>query len=319
MLKSIRKIKFLKESVGLLVAISSLLITFKSCQPPQPPIGKAIIGRVFSKWDQKPVKNAEVMVIPLNGGENKIIGPFSTDSYGKFSIDIKDDAVMYKMIVMDKNHEEYTLNSFSPKEIREVPLEPHSTKRGFPTPPVTGTDLAGKKAVFEFHSLTNNYGWRLGSSDEIESIILSNHLIKAQSFLQQKLSEVNTQERIKQSKDLIAVGVASCEGIKAEEEDRAEKRAKVIQTTLADVSTVHDIHILLLGQYQTKDCKAAKNTIKQRQLIVIYVIEKENGVSIKEALDNARIQLKQYLRNEVDSPLGILLLKDYSLNDFRTN
>jgi hypothetical protein len=311
----LNKIKYLKESIGCLTAVILFILALKGCKT-DPPL---ITGRVISKWDEKPVKNAEVMVMSINEGEGKTFGPVATDSYGKFAIEIKDSTVRYKMVVIDKNHEEYTLNSFSPKEIREVQLKPNSTKKGFPTPPVTGTDLAGKKAVFEFHSLTTNHGWRLGSNEEIESQISPNQKIKVQSFLQERLSNLNVKERIRQSKDLIAVGVASCEGSKTEEEERAEKRARVIQTTLADTSTAHNVYLLLLGQYQSKGCEIDKNTIKQRQLIVIYVIDKENGVSMKEALSNAREQLIKYLKNESDSPLGILLLKNYSLNELRIN
>jgi hypothetical protein len=40
---------------------------------------------------------------------------------------------------------------------------------------------------------------------------------------------------------------------------------------------------------------------------------------MKEALDNAREQLTEYLKNRSDSPLGVLRLKSYSLDELRAN
>jgi hypothetical protein len=316
-LDKVKKIKYIREVFALLTALLLFLVAIRSCKVETKII---ITGRVVSKLNEKPIKNAEVIIASTGGNDNKTFGPILTDSYGKFSIEVADGSVSHNMVVKDKDYKEYTLNSFSPKEVREVQLEPNFFKSPeFPTPPVPGEDSTGKKAMFKFHSLITNHAWRLGSSDELESLTSPYTTIKAQSLLEQKLSESNTQERIKQSKELIAVGVASCEGEKTQEENRAEERARVIQKTLTDASTVHKISLLLLGQYQKKDCDKSKNTIKQRQLIVIYVISKDEGILMKEALDNAREQLTEYLKNKSDSPLGVLRLKSYSLDELRAN
>jgi hypothetical protein len=311
-----KKVIYTREVIALLTALFTFLVVVKSCKIDTK---ITIIGRVISKLDGKPIKNAEVIITSVNGSENRSFGPKLTDSHGKFSIEVIDNSGSYNMVVSDKDYKEYTLDSFSPKEVREVPLEPNFLiHREYPTPPITGTDLTGKKATFRFHSLTTNHAWRLNSSEEVENLTSPYTIAQAQSLLKQKLSEPNIQERIKQSKELIAVGVASCEGEKTREENRAEERARVIQNALNDASTVHKIYLLLLGQYQAKDCNS-ETTFKQRQLIVIYVISEDEGVSMKDALNSARKQLLEYLKDKSDSPLGILRLNNYSLDELRVN
>jgi hypothetical protein len=315
--KSTSIINLLAAIATFLAAAIPLLLVLKSCGGDPPPPPPPITGKVISKWDNKPVEKAEVLVTPLSGDNKEPIGPFSTDSYGRFSIPIKNGKVKYRIDVTAKYHKPYDVSSFEPQETRDVQLVPESMVPGEPTPPIIGVDPeTQKKATFQFHLITTDHAWKYGSTDKLEDLAVKDKFVDAKIFLDKKIAESNTQEKIKQSKELIAVGVASCEGNRNEEESRADKRARFIRQTLTPV-TSQDIHLLILGQY--KYCKPQDDTIKQRQLIVIYVIEEDEGVGLKQALASATKQLKAHLDKPSESPLGVMSSGDYSLYELRLN
>ncbi|PZO40863.1 MAG: hypothetical protein DCF19_11180 [Pseudanabaena frigida] len=198
---------------------------------------------------------------------------------------------------------------------------------------IEGKDENGNKATFEFYTLfgvNNDYGWEFGSWERIQDGI-KNQSIDAEKFLFSKLNQAGMKQRIENSSDIISVGVASCEGSQREEERRAENRAKIIRRSVESIAntTRGELSLLLLGQYDDNSCsaKSPNDTLPQRSIIIIGVVQKDQNVNLKQAVRSAmgNVSRNKNLKRELDklfrdpsrSPLGSLKLGKYSLFDLR--
>jgi hypothetical protein len=199
---------------------------------------------------------------------------------------------------------------------------PLRKKNRIPEPdPVIGIDSSGRKATFKFTSLLTKYTWAYGKSNELaEQIDSGERLVNAESTIQEELSHLTFKQDIENSKTIIAVGLASCEGSIESEKKRAETRARVIKNTLEKLTYKPDgdILVLTLGQYRDKNCSSNRSfTAIQRRLLIIRVTKQDPEVNLDQAVDNAfsiqEIQkwLLQYLASST-SPLKTLDIKNYS-------
>jgi predicted lactoylglutathione lyase len=196
-------------------------------------------------------------------------------------------------------------------------------------PSIHGRDLDGRRATFEFYTLigvNHNYGWKFNSSEMIQDNIKFQS-IEAEKFLATKFSQAGIKQRLENAKDVISVGVASCEGFQRIEERRAEIRAKIIRRALeqTNINIKGELPLLMLGQYKDENCPkgSPQDTLEQRSIILIGVTNKEPGVNLDQSLRNAmnniekntelKKDLENYLNSSNTSPLGSLLLKKYSL------
>jgi len=201
------------------------------------------------------------------------------------------------------------------------------------TPPVKGKDDSGNEATFEFYTLigvNHDYGWEFGSWETIQDG-LNKLSMNANKFLDLKLNQRGMKYRIENASDIISVGVASCEGYKQTEEARAEKRAKVIRRSVEPIAKTikGNLYLLLLGQYSDESCpaKSPEETLVQRSVIIIGVVQKDQNVNLKQAVRSAMSNLvrDQKIKQSVEklfqdpsrSPLGVLKPDKYTLFDLK--
>lgn len=152
--------------------------------------------------------------------------------------------------------------------------------------PVDGVDSRGRMASFDFIVLTSELTWVKASADHVE------HRGEVVPDLESASRVINADiaKILQRSKDLIAIGLASSEGERPQEEERAGKRALTIAgwfNGLGDPAT--PIWSLNLGQYDRSSCKSQEdaNTSFERPLLFAGVRARDEGVNLQEALANA--------------------------------
>jgi hypothetical protein len=151
--------------------------------------------------------------------------------------------------------------------------------------PIEGTDAAGRRALFDVVVLTKNYGWVLGSTEELArgEQKLGPEDIETEILAPQLRSGLNT------ARELIAVGVASQEGAVETETHRAGLRAKrTAEWVRGAVDPKIPMWTLNLGRYlePCADCEDA-DTSWQRPFVVIAVKQADQGTDIGQALHSA--------------------------------
>lgn len=179
------------------------------------------------------------------------------------------------------------------------------------TPPPTGVINVGPEHVqlgffdedkkgsvtFEAFVLTQNFRWKYASEGEVTYpsaqpvqdivIYLKNHL----SFL------------LKDAQDVISIGMASCEGDRPGEEERAGKRAEQLKTWIQQArpdDKPRNYYVVNLGQYKKHDCRAGRQpgedeTSDQRRIVILYVTK---TINIRDRKDLADRILRQLRANE---------------------
>lgn len=154
---------------------------------------------------------------------------------------------------------------------------PIQIDRGLDLFEITGADSTGARAAFDIILISEGVTWPKGSDQ----------LSRRESGLSGRDLLELLRARLDGATDIIAVGTASSEGSRTEEEYRALNRGAKLAGMAADVVR-HEVRlwVLNLGQH-TKPCFncAAHETRHQRPVILIGVIAKEhNDVNIGEAL-----------------------------------
>jgi eukaryotic-like serine/threonine-protein kinase len=168
----------------------------------------------------------------------------------------------------------------------------------FPFEP--GQDKNGKSAEFNMAVLSQEYRWQPGSSEAV------NFGNDAKSIPIKDLKPVMEAKGIIKIMDnpnqIIAVGMASCEGPQPAEELRAYERAKNVQNSLGKtIFAVKDYQLLNLGQFRRDTCsRNAKDNSFQRTMILMGIRKESPGVLLSEAL-HARL---------------MKMSKDFKLNDY---
>ncbi len=152
--------------------------------------------------------------------------------------------------------------------------------------PISGTDKAGKHAAFDVAVLPKDLTWVRGSTGELTE---QGQPIPA-ADIASRVFKPELREGLGRSKAVVAVGVASQEGERAAETDRAGQRAKTAAGWLTNVVAPEvPIWALNLGQY-TGECQAASeatDTGWQRPLIIVGIRERDEGVNLSEAFADA--------------------------------
>lgn len=185
------------------------------------------------------------------------------------------------------------------------------TRMSTPTPPEVATDVivrnakdaAGRRASFRVLLFTDEFRWRLSSYDELES---ENG---APSFTPEMKAVLN------RAKEIIAVGASSEEIVpglspdagRKREEARAGRRAEKIATWVRSALT-SPIAVRKLNVGHHMPTKSFKETSDQRRVVIILVLEREDGTNVDEAL-RAAMALES-----INAPIFEALLTRYSLS-----
>jgi hypothetical protein len=185
------------------------------------------------------------------------------------------------------------------------------TRMTTPTPREVATDVIvrnakdakGRRASFRVLLFTDEFRWRLSSYDELESAN------GEPSFTPEMKAVLN------RAKEIIAVGASSEEivpGLSPEagrkrEEARAGRRAEKIATWVRGALT-SPIAVRKLNVGHHLPTKSFKETSDQRRVVIILVLEREDGTNVDEAL-RAAMALES-----INAPIFEALLTRYSLS-----
>ena len=152
--------------------------------------------------------------------------------------------------------------------------------------PIEGKDLAQKRAAFDVAVLPSNLAWARKSSTEL----VQGSTAIAEGEAAARIFSAELRDGLSRSTEVIAVGLASQEGQRAEEAERARRRAASAAGWLATaVGGNVPIWTLNLGQFRGT-CKAtteAADTGWQRPVIIVGVRSQETGVNLTEAFADA--------------------------------
>lgn len=150
---------------------------------------------------------------------------------------------------------------------------------------VDGKDSSNKGAAFDFIILTEAYTWVKGSSDQV----VSNGQPVPNEEVAQRVINPQLRASLEKATDMIAVGVASSEGDRGQEEARADRRSQTVVNWLATLGNQNaGVWRINLGQYN-KSCESQRDadTSFQRPLIMVGVRSRDEGTNLQEALASA--------------------------------
>lgn len=152
--------------------------------------------------------------------------------------------------------------------------------------PIEGEDAAGRKARFDVAILPKDLTWVRKSSTELaqgEAAIPEADIVT-------RVFTPELRDGLGASKDVIAVGLASQEGQREEETERAANRSKSAAKWLTQAMKPETgIWLLNLGQFQA-GCKAtaeASDTSWQRPVIIVGIRSQDGSVNLTEAFADA--------------------------------
>lgn len=170
----------------------------------------------------------------------------------------------------------------------EAPVKKHAEKQKVENAyffRIDGKDSQGQPAAFDFIMLTNEFTWVKGSTSQL---ISGDKVIPEAEAAHRVLSQ-QVRDSLASASDLIAVGLASQEGERTQEEARALDRAKTVSRWMSKVSKPEmALWTLTLGQYD-KACKEQEDSDSsfERPVIFAGVRSKADGVNLQEALGDA--------------------------------
>jgi eukaryotic-like serine/threonine-protein kinase len=145
-------------------------------------------------------------------------------------------------------------------------------------------DSNGKSAEFNMAILSESYRWHKTSSDMVT--LGNNSPPKLVKNLRDDLEKIGITKIMDNPNQIIAIGMASCEGDTLQEEMRALDRAKTIRNDLSKVIfNVADYPILNLGQYKKDNCSTKiEDNAFQRSMIIVGIRRQSPGLVMNEAL-----------------------------------
>ena len=150
---------------------------------------------------------------------------------------------------------------------------------------IDGKDGQGQPATFDFIMLTNEFTWAKGSTSQV----ISGERVIPEAEVAHRVLTREVRDSLESASDLIAVGLASQEGERTQEEARALERAKTVSRWMAKVSKPEmALWTLTLGQYD-KACKEQEDSDSsfERPIIFAGVRSRADGVNLQEALADA--------------------------------
>ncbi len=151
---------------------------------------------------------------------------------------------------------------------------------------IDGKDQQSRNASFDFIVLGDEYSWVKGSTSEI---LAKNGQTVPDAEVPDRVFAPSIRQSLSRATDLIAVGLASQEGERAQEEDRANARSNTVAGWMQRIGNPQiPLWVMTLGQYN-RGCKTQEDadTSFERPLILVGVRSKANGTNLQEALADA--------------------------------
>ncbi len=153
--------------------------------------------------------------------------------------------------------------------------------------PIEGKDSAGKHAAFNVAVLPKDLNWVSKSSMQLSQ----NGETIPDDQLNARLFSPELRDGLSQSKQVLAIGLASQEGQVEEETARAGNRAQTAAKWLSEVVPPETaVWMLNLGQFKKSGCPAQTETTDtswQRPVILVGVKSQDEGVDLVQAFADA--------------------------------
>lgn len=173
-----------------------------------------------------------------------------------------------------------------------------------------GTDDTGTHSVgVRINILSQEYRWQYGQVGELVEFGGQTESVRPH------LSSLD----VSQSKAIVCLGAASVEGGRTEQKDLALARAKKLKDLVGEQLTPQaSILTLNLGRakYGEVDLKDPLKNASQRRVIVVEVIDMDEGVNLKQALFNALLQARN---SDTPVPFDVRDYFDFDLDPPRIN
>jgi hypothetical protein len=180
-----------------------------------------------------------------------------------------------------------------------------------PTPPevqrdliVRGaTDVSGHQASFRILLFTDEFRWRIGSSDTLENGVSHPAFTPEMKTVLNDALEIIC---VGASSEEIQPGMTLATG-RAREERRAGRRAEQISLWVRSALTKPIPTRKLNAGHHLPTIGAAADTAAQRKVVIILVLDHDSDTNVDEALRSAM------MRESVRAPIFETLLTQYSL------
>ena len=180
-----------------------------------------------------------------------------------------------------------------------------------PTPPEVSTDVivrnvkdnAGRRASFRVLLFTDEFRWRLSSYDALESDNGEPTFTPEMKAVLNRAKEIIA---VGASSEEIVPGLAADEGRKREEARAGRRAEKIAMWIRSALTTPIPVRKLNVGHHMPT--KGSKETSDQRRVVIILVLEREDGTNVDEALRSAMAL------ESINAPIFEALLTRYSLS-----
>jgi hypothetical protein len=166
-------------------------------------------------------------------------------------------------------------------------------------------DAQGRRASFRVLLFTDEFRWRMSSYESLES------------RLEEPAFTPEMKAVLDRAREIIVVGASSEEIVpglsldagRKREELRAGKRAERIAMWVRQaLSKPIPVRKLNVGHHMPTEKEKSNDTSDQRRVVIILVLERENGTNVDEALRSAMAL------ESVNAPVFEALLTRYSLS-----
>lgn len=187
-----------------------------------------------------------------------------------------------------------------------APQEPPGSEPPVEVTDAEGSDSQGRDASFRILVFSRDFAWVYESDREVEYQGVLDDITP-------HLRSPGLQENFRNAKALIAVGAASQEGTKAEEEKRARRRAERLQRWVKEnVAGSQRLHTLSVGRFIGPATKLASTaqTAPQRRIVIVAVIAADDNVILEEALRSALVEEEAF-------PFDLDEYSSFELSDWR--
>ena len=168
-------------------------------------------------------------------------------------------------------------------------------------------DQQGRRASFRVLLFTDEFRWRMSSYESLESNIEAPAFTTAMTAVLERAQEVIV---VGASSEEIVPGLSLEAGRKREEVRAAKRAERIAMWVRRALSKPIPIRKLNVGLHTPT--KQTSDTSDQRRVVIILVLEREEGTNVDEAL-RAAMALES-----INAPIFDALLTRYSLSAFKT-
>jgi len=187
------------------------------------------------------------------------------------------------------------------------------TRISTPTPPEVANDVIvrnakdqqGRRASFRVLLFTDEFRWRMSSYESLESKLETPSFTPEMKAVLDRAKEIIV---VGASSEEIVPGLSMDAGRKLEEERAAKRAGRIAVWVRQAVSKPIPVRKLNVGHHMpTKKANGDDDTSDQRRVVIILVLDREDGTNVDEAL-RAAMALES-----VNAPIFEALLTRYSL------